>query len=328
VQEASVASPNVYVTRRIPEAGVAKLRASAQVRQWDSDAVVPRDVLLREVAEADGLLCLLTERIDEELLAAAPKLKVVANMAVGFDNFDVEALSRHGVVGTNTPGVLTETTADFTWSLLVSAARCIPQGVRYVREGQWTTWGPLLLLGQDIHHATLGVVGMGRIGQEVAKRARGFDMTILYYDVYRREDLERDLGYRYVDMDTLLRESDFVTLHVDLNPHTRKLIDAAALKRMKPTAILVNAARGPIVDGRALYEALRDGTIAAAALDVTDPEPIPIDDPLLTLDNCLIVPHIASASVATRTRMSELAAENILAVLTGQPALTPVSPRG
>src|SRR5205814_2656088 len=154
-----------------------------------------------------------------------------------------------------------------------------------------------------------------------------FDMTVLYYDVYRREDLERELGYRYVDMDTLLRESDFVTLHVDLNPHTRKLIDAAALKRMKPTAILVNAARGPIVDGRALYEALRDGTIAAAALDVTDPEPIPIDDPLLTLDNCLIVPHIASASVATRTRMSELAAENILAVLGGQPALTPVTPR-
>jgi glyoxylate reductase len=322
-----MARPVVYVTRRIPEAGPAKLRETCEVRQWDSDEVIPRETLLREVRDAEALLTLLTEKVNDELLDAAPKVKVVANMAVGFDNFDVAALTRRGVVGTNTPGVLTETTADFTWALLLSAARLVPQGVQYVRDGKWTTWGPLLLLGQDVHHATLGVIGMGRIGQEVAKRARGFDMQVLYYDVYRREDLEQQLGYRYADVDTLLRESDFVTLHVDLNAQTRKLINAEALAKMKRTAILVNAARGPIVDQKALADALRDGVIAGAALDVTDPEPIPLDDPLLKLDNCIVVPHIASASVATRTRMSELAAENILAVLGGRRPPTPVNPQ-
>ncbi len=321
-----MAQPKVFVSRRIPSVGIEKLRRSCEVRLWDSDEVIPRAELLRQIADVEGLLCLLTEKIDAELLDHAPHLKVVANMAVGFDNLDVPELTRRGIVGTNTPGVLTETTADFTWALLLAAARRIPEAERYVKEGRWKTWGPLLLLGQDVHHATIGIIGMGRIGQEVAKRARGFDMTILYYDVYRREDLERQLGYRYVDLDTLLRESDFVTVHVDLNERTRRMINAEALAKMKRTAILVNAARGPIVDSQALYEALKNGTIQAAALDVTDPEPIPLDSPLLTLDNCLIVPHIASASVKTRNAMAELAADNILAVLSGQRPPTPVNP--
>jgi glyoxylate reductase len=322
-----MAGPTVYVTRRIPINGLDRLRQACEVRLWDSDDVVPRDVLLREVADAEGLLCLLTDRIDAELLDHAPKLKVAANLAVGFDNFDVAELTRRGVVGCNTPGVLTETTADFTWALLMAAARMIPQGIQYVKQGRWTTWGPLLLRGQDIHHATLGIVGLGRIGQEVAKRARGFDMTILYHDAYRREDLEREHGYRYVDMDTLLRESDFVTLHVDLNPQTRGMLNAAAFNQMKPTAIVVNAARGPIIDPDALYAALKNGEIAGAALDVTQPEPIPLDSPLLTLDNCLVVPHIASATMRTRDEMSDLAARNILAVLNGERPLTPVNPQ-
>jgi glyoxylate reductase len=321
-----MAQPKVFVSRRIPSVGIEKLRRSCEVRLWDSDEVIPRAELLRQIADVEGLLCLLTEKIDAELLDHAPHLKVVANMAVGFDNLDVPELTRRGIVGTNTPGVLTETTADFTWALLLAAARRIPEAERYVKEGRWKTWGPLLLLGQDVHHATIGIIGMGRIGQEVAKRARGFDMTILYYDVYRREDLERQLGYRYVDLDMLLRESDFVTVHVDLNERTRRMINAEALAKMKRTAILVNAARGPIVDSQALYEALKNGTIQAAALDVTDPEPIPLDSPLLTLDNCLIVPHIASASVKTRNAMAELAADNILAVLSGQRPPTPVNP--
>ncbi len=321
-----MAQPKVFVSRRIHSVGIEKLRRSCEVRLWDSDEVIPRAELLRQIADVEGLLCLLTEKIDAELLDHAPHLKVVANMAVGFDNLDVPELTRRGIVGTNTPGVLTETTADFTWALLLAAARRIPEAERYVKEGRWKTWGPLLLLGQDVHHATIGIIGMGRIGQEVAKRARGFDMTILYYDVYRREDLERQLGYRYVDLDTLLRESDFVTVHVDLNERTRRMINAEALAKMKRTAILVNAARGPIVDSQALYEALKNGTIQAAALDVTDPEPIPLDSPLLTLDNCLIVPHIASASVKTRNAMAELAADNILAVLSGQRPPTPVNP--
>lgn len=316
--------PNVYVTRRVPEPALALLRESANVRLWDSDDPVPREVLLRELADVDGLFCLLTERIDAELLDRAPRLKVVANMAVGYDNFDLAAIRRRGIVATNTPGVLTETTADFAWALLMASARRVVEGVDYVRAGRWKTWGPMLLLGQDVHHATLGVVGMGRIGAEVAKRALGFDMRVLYYDTYRREDLEQRHGYRYVDLETLLRESDFVTLHVDLNPSTYHLISTEQFALMKPTAHLINAARGPIVDPKALYEALRSGKIAGAALDVTEPEPIPPDDPLLTLPNCIIVPHIASASVATRTRMATLAAENILNVLAGRPAVTPI----
>jgi glyoxylate reductase len=316
----------VYVTRDIYPEALDILKRAHDVEVWPEDRVIPRDVLLQKVADAEGVLTLLTEKVDDEFLNHAPKAKVVANMAVGFDNIDVAACTRRKVVVTNTPGVLTETTADFAFALLMSAARFVVPGMNYVRDGKWKTWSPTLFVGQDVHHATLGIVGMGRIGQEMAKRGRGFDMEIVYYDVYRREDLEREHGYRYVDMDGLLAQSDFVTVHVDLNPQTRHLFSTDAFKKMKKTAYLINAARGPIVDTDALYEALKSGEIAGAGLDVTDPEPIPADHPILELDNAVICPHIASASLQTRTKMAILAADNIVAVLAGERPKTPVNP--
>lgn len=317
----------VFISRRVASEAIEMLHAVAEVKVWEEDRAIPRDVLLREVAGVDALLSLLTEKIDAELLdAAGDNLKVVANMAVGFDNFDVLAMSRRGVVGANTPGVLTETTADFAFALMMAAARYVPQGVEYVRAGKWKTWEPSLFVGQDIHHATVGIVGLGRIGLEFARRARGFDMQVLYYDVNRREaDFERQHGIEYREFEVLLAESDFVTIHVDLNDSTRKLFNAERFKRMRKTAYLINAARGPIVDTEALYEALRSGQIAGAALDVTDPEPLPADHPLLKLGNCLVSPHIASASVRTRTNMAKLAAENIVNVLQGKEPVTPVT---
>lgn len=320
--------PVVYITRRIPSEAVDLLRQVADVRQWESDDPIPRDVLLREVAEADALFPMLTERIDEELLGHAPRLKVVGNMAVGYDNVDVPACTRHNVLVTNTPDVLTETSADLAFALLMSIGRGIVQGDRYVRRGDWRIWGPLLHLTPDVHGAALGIVGLGRIGQAVARRARGFDMRVIYSNRTRREDLEQSEGYEYAPLDSLLPSSDFVSLHVALSPETRHIIGAEQLKRMKPSAFLINTGRGGLVDQRALYEALRNGEIRGAALDVTDPEPIPMDDPLLTLDNCIITPHVGSASFATRTRMATLAAENIVAVLTGKPAPTPVNSLG
>ncbi len=313
-----MAKPKVYITRRIPERAFEILREHAELKVWDSDLPVPREVLLREVADVDGLLCLLTEKVNAELLDAAPRLKVVSNMAVGFDNIDVAECTRRGIPVGNTPGVLTEATADLTWALLLAAARRIKEGIDYVREGRWVTWGPLLLLGQDVYGATIGIIGMGRIGTAVARRAKGFNMRILYHDVRRNEAAETELGAVFVDLDTLLRESDFITIHTDLNPMTYRLINRDALAKMKPTAVLINAARGPIVDTEALYEALREGRIFAAALDVTDPEPLPADHPLLQLPNCIVVPHIGSATVTTRNRMAELAALNILAGLRGE----------
>lgn len=318
--------PTIYVTRRIPESGPNLLREHFTVRQWDSDDVIPRDVLLREVQDADALLCLLTEPVNDELLDAAPNLQVVANMAVGFDNFDVDALTKRGIIGTNTPEVLTDTTADLAWTLLMAAARRVVPGYKYVMDGKWTTWGPLLLMGQDIHHATLGLVGVGRIGAGMARRAQGFAMRVLYYDVVRREDLEEELGLEYRDMNTVLRESDFVSVHTPYMPATHHLISHDQFKLMKKTAVVVNSSRGPVVDSKALYAALSSGEIDSAGLDVTEPEPIPVDDPLLTLENCLIVPHIASASYQTRNAMSDLAAQNIAAVLTGKKPPTPVNP--
>jgi glyoxylate reductase len=274
------------------------------------------------------LLSLLTDRVDDELLdAAGPQLKVVANLAVGFDNIDVPACTRRGIPVGNTPGVLTETTADLAFILMMAAARRLTEGIDYVREDRWKTWGPLLLLGVDVHGGTLGIVGFGRIGREMAKRARGFSMRILYHDVARAsvED-EEALGATFVPLDTLLAESDFVTLHVNLTPETRHLINAGALARMKSTAVLVNTSRGPVVDQAALYEALRDGAIFGAALDVTDPEPMSADDPLLTLPNCIVVPHIASATHVTRGKMARIAADNILAGLRGEPLPACVNP--
>ncbi len=251
----------------------------------------------------------------------------MSNYAVGFDNIDVAACARRGVAVGNTPGVLTDTTADLAWALLMAAARRLTEGDRYVRDGRWKTWGPLLLLGPDVHGATIGIVGFGRIGQAVARRAQGFGMEILYHDVQPVPDeVTMPLGATYLPLEALLPRSDFVSLHVNLSELTRHLMNATTLALMKPTAILVNTSRGPVVDQRALADALRDGTIAAAALDVTDPEPISMDDPLVGLDNCLIVPHIASASRATRGRMAAMAAANLLAGVRGQPLPTPVPP--
>jgi glyoxylate reductase len=321
-----VSSAKIYVTRQLPEAALSLLKGYGELRVWEPDEVIPRAVLLREVQEVDALLCMVTERIDEELLAQAHSLRIVANMAVGYDNVDVPALTRRGIVLTNTPGVLTETTADLVFTLILGGARRIGEAERIVREGRWRSWSPFSFLGRDVHHATLGILGLGRIGMEVAKRAKGFDMRVLYANRGRNREAEEKLGGVPVDFPTLLRESDFVTVLVPLTPDTRHLLSTPQFKLMKPTAFLINAARGLIVDQRALYEALRDGLIAGAALDVTDPEPIPQDDPLLSLENCLILPHIGSASIATRTRMATLAAENIATFLSGNHPPTPVNP--
>jgi lactate dehydrogenase-like 2-hydroxyacid dehydrogenase len=324
----STSRPRVFVTRRIPDEGLAPIRDACELDLWEGELPPPRDELLRRVAGCHGILTLLTDRVDDELLdAAGSQLRVVSNYAVGYDNIDVPACTRRGIAVGNTPGVLTETTADLAWTLLMAAARRIVEGADYVRGGHWKTWGPLLLLGPDIHGATLGIVGFGRIGQAVARRAAGFNMRILYHDVVRvPEAVEETLQATYVPLDVLLAESDFVTLHVNLTDATRHLVDGPALARMKPTAILVNTARGPVVDTDALVEALEDGTIAAAALDVTDPEPIPVDHPLVARPNCLIVPHVASATRATRGRMATMAAANLLAGLEGRPLPTAVNP--
>jgi glyoxylate reductase len=318
----------VLVTRRIPDAGLDRVREACEVDLWEDELPPPRDELLRRVAGKDGLLSLLTDRVDDELLdAAGPQLRVVSNLAVGFDNIDVPALTRRRIPGGNTPGVLTETTADLAFALLMAAARRIPEGVDYVRADRWKTWGPMLLMGVDIHAATLGIVGFGRIGREMARRARGFGMRILYHDVHpATPDEEAELEARGVEMDELLRESDFITLHVNLTDETHHLIDADALRAMKPTAVLVNTSRGPVVDAGALADALRDGGIFAAGLDVTEPEPLPADHPLVSLPNCVVVPHIASASRVTRDRMAEMAADNLLAGLRGERLPTPINP--
>ena len=308
----------VAVTRVIPEAGLRLLRDAAEVRLWEEELPPNPDQLAELLRGCDGALTLLTDAITAEVLAGAPTLRVVSNLAVGYDNIDVPAATARGVAVCFTPGVLTETTADLAFALLMAAARRIVEGVDYVRAGNWKTWGPLLLLGHEVHGATLGIVGFGRIGREVAKRAAGFDMRIIYYDAVRDEAVEREIGATFRELDDLLREADFVSVHVALTPETTGLIGAREFGLMKPEAILINTARGPVVETDALVTALRDGEIFAAALDVTDPEPLPADHPLVSLPNAIVVPHIASASVATRDRMAELAARNLLAVLQGE----------
>ena len=318
--------PLVLVTRQIPEVGLALLREVAVVDVWDGDLPPPRDELLQRVAGVHGLLALLTDRVDDELLdAAGPQLKVVSNFAVGYDNVDVAACARRGIPVGNTPGVLTEATADLAFTLLLAVARRIPEANAYVRDDRWLTWGPLLLLGREVSGATLGVVGFGRIGREVARRAGGFGMRVLYYDSSRApEAVETELAATFASFDDLLAQSDFVSLHVSLSAETRHLIDATALARMKRGAVLINTSRGPVVDQAALTDALRSGHLWGAGLDVTDPEPMRAADPLVTLPNCLVVPHVASATERTRDRMAEKAARNLIAGLRGEPLPDPV----
>ena len=320
--------PRVFVARVIPDEGLRPILEACDAVVWPDELPPARDELLRAVEGCDGVLTLLTDRVDGELLdAAGPQLKVVSNFAVGFDNVDVAACTARGVAVGNTPGVLTETTADLAWALLMAAARRLPESERYVREGRWRTWGPMTLLGPDIHGATIGIVGFGRIGQAVARRARGFGMNVIYQNRSAVEPaVEAEFEATGMPLEELLPRADFVSIHVSLSPETRGLIDGEKLSWMKPTAILVNTSRGPVVDTDALVDALRRGVIAGAALDVTDPEPLPADHPLVGLDNCLVVPHIASASFATRDRMASMAAANLLAGVRGERLPTPVNP--
>ena len=290
-----------------------------EVTLWDQEIAMPRDRLLQDVAGKVGAVTLLTDKVDDEFLdAAGPQLVIVANYAVGFDNIDVSACTRRDVLASNTPEVLTDTTADLAWSLLMAAARRIAEGDRFLRRREPWVWGPEFMLGVDLHHKTIGIVGFGRIGQAMARRARGFDMTVIYHDVYRPPpEVERDLGAQFRELDDLLSTADFVSLHTNLSPETHHLINAERLKRMKPTAVLVNTSRGPVIDEAALAEALRTGEIFAAGLDVFEKEP-EVHPALLELDNVVILPHLGSATVETRIAMGLLAADNLIAALEGK----------
>jgi glyoxylate reductase len=321
-----VRRPRVFVTRKLPGKALEYLSGHADSDVWQGDLPPTPEELSWRAAECAGILALLTDRVDAALLDKTPNVVAVSNMATGFDNIDVAAASERLVLVTRTPGVLAETTADFAFALILAAARRVVEGDRYTRAGRWKTWGPETLLGQDVYGATLGIVGMGGIGREVAKRAAGFGMRVVYYSPRRKRDAEAETGARYATLDKVIAEADILTLHAPLTDETRHLVNAETLRTMKQTAVLVNTGRGGLVDQAALYEALRNGVIAAAAVDVTDPEPMPPDDPLLTLDNVIVTPHIASASVATRSRMALLAAENLVASLRGEAPEHAVNP--
>jgi len=314
-----VLKPKVYVTRELPERGMKIIKERFDAEVWPEYGPPPKQVIIEKARNVDALVTLLSDKIDAEVFDAAPSLKIIAQMAVGYDNIDVEEATRRGIYVTNTPGVLTETTADFTWALMMAVARRVVEADRYVREGKWKVgWHPSMLLGRDVYGATLGIVGAGRIGTAVARRAKCFNMKILYYDVVPNPQLEKETGAKFVDLDTLLKESDFISIHVPLTKETYHLINAEKLKLVKKTAYLINTARGPIVDEKALYEALKEGRLAGAALDVFEQEPTPIDNPLLKLDNVVVAPHIASASYETRSRMAEMVAENLVAFFEGR----------
>lgn len=321
-----MSTPKVVVTRRIPDEALKPIQDQCDLRYWDNDDPIPRGTLLDWIHGVDGIYCLLTERIDAELLdAAGPQLKVVSTMSVGYDHVDVNACTARGVRLGNTPGVLTETTAELAMALLLATARRIPEGVRAVKEGEWRTWKPMWLTGQDIHGSTVGIVGLGRIGAAFARMLLGFECSILYSGPRPKPDVAEALGATYVSFEELLAQSDFVVAHCPLTPETRHLFNESAFRQMKPTAIFINTTRGGVVDQEALYAALVNGEIRAAGLDVTDPEPLPSDHPLLTLENCVVLPHIGSATVATRTKMATMATQNLLAGVQGDPLPNPVN---
>lgn len=317
--------PLVYVTRRLPEKALKDLQNVANVKMWDKeDEPVPRDVLLTEAKHANALLTMLTERVDEELVDVCNNLQIVANMAVGYDNINVEYAQKKNIVVTNTPDVLTDTTADLTFALLMATARRLIEASDYIKRDQWTTWSPLQLAGIDIHHKTLGIVGMGRIGETVAKRATGFDMEILYHNRSRKLSAEEAYGATYCSFEELLERSDFIVCLAPLTEETKHLFNEAAFKKMKKSAVFINASRGALVDESALYTALTSGEIACAGLDVFEQEPIRSDHPLVGLDNVVALPHIGSASYETRIKMATLAAHNIASFLEKGEAVTPI----
>jgi glyoxylate reductase len=317
----------VLVTRRLPQPALDRIHEHCDMTLYDGPGAMPRDELLAAIRGKAGAVTLLTDRVDDEFLdAAGPGLRIVANYAVGFDNIDVPACTARGVMASNTPDVLTETTADTAWALMMAAARRVPEGDRFLRARTPWIWGPLMMLGQDVHHQTMGIVGFGRIGHALARRARGFGMRVVYFDVYRPSpELEAELGAEYRDLDDLLAESDFVSLHVNLTEETRHLMNAERLSRMKPTAVLVNTSRGPVIDEAALAEALRDGVIFAAGLDVFEKEP-EVYPALLELENAVVIPHLGSATVDTRIAMGLLAADNLIAALDGERPPTLLNP--
>jgi glyoxylate reductase len=314
------------VAREIPEAGLARVRERCEADVWPGPLPPPREVLLERVAGCEGLLALLTDRVDAELMDRAPRLRVVSNYAVGFDNVDVAAAAARGIAVGNTPDVLTDATADLALALLLAAARRVVEGDRYARSGRWRTWEPLGHIGQDLAGRTLGLFGMGRIGTALARRCRGgFGMRVLYCDPRPNPEAESELGARRVELPALLAESDFVSAHANLDDSTRRVFDARAFRAMKRTAVFVNTARGGLVDQPALAEALRGGEIFAAGLDVTDPEPPAVDDPLLGAPHLVLTPHVASATVASRNAMAEIAADNLLLGLEGRRLRCPVA---
>ncbi len=315
--------PRVFVTRTLPGDAVDELARHAEAEVWPGGLPPPYDALASHVAGADAVICLLTDRIDAALIAGAPRLRAISNVAVGYDNIDVAAATARGIPVGNTPGVLTEATADLAFALILAAARRISEAERYVRDGRWRTWDPNLLLGMELHGATIGIVGMGKIGRAVARRAAGFGMRIVYAS---RGDAEGAPGAR-MPLDALLRAADIVTLHAPLTDETRGMIGEHELRSMKPAALLINTARGAMVDQAALARALNEGWIAGAGLDVADPEPVPAGDPLLAAPNLVLLPHIGSATVATRTRMAAMAVENCLAALRGDRMPHCVNPR-
>ncbi|RFU63785.1 2-hydroxyacid dehydrogenase [Peribacillus glennii] len=314
-----MAKKYVFISRKLAPETVEKLREQFEVKMWDyEDQPVPREILIEEAKRADALLTMLTDKIDEELLSSAKNLRVVANMAVGFDNVDVNAASERGVAVCNTPDVLTDTTADLTFGLLIAAARRIVESAEAVKNGEWKSWSPFFLAGHDIHHKTIGIVGMGKIGEAVAKRAAGFDMEVLYHNRSRKTEAENGLGAIYCEFGELLQRSDFVVSLIPLSNETFRIFNADAFRRMKNSAIFVNASRGAVVDENALFDALVKKEIAGAGLDVFEKEPIDASHPLLTLKNVVALPHIGSASVETRLGMMNLCAKNITLILNGR----------
>lgn len=307
----------VFITRVLPLLATEQAEQACQVILNQEDRGLTKDELKASVSEADGVISIVADVIDDDVMAAAPKLKVISNVAVGYNNIDVDSATRRGILVTNTPGVLTETTADFTWTLLMAAARRVVEGDRYVRAGRFTEWKLTMLLGDDIYGKTLGILGLGRIGKAVARRAQGFEMRILYYDVVRDQAAERELGVVHATKEEILREADFLTLHVQLLPETRHYIGERELRMMKPTAYLINASRGPVVHEAALVRALSEKWIAGAGLDVYEEEP-KIHPGLMELENVVLAPHIGSASHETRLKMATMAVENCLSALSGK----------